>query len=219
MKKEPVIAWIGAWLMRLLGATLHIENRDLAGYFGRKSPEPVIGIFWHNRIFATPLCFLRYKTLRPLTVLTSASRDGGLLAVFVKRFGISAVRGSSSRRGATALRELAAELQRGSDVVITPDGPRGPRYVLGPGAILLSQITGAPIMPVHVEYSNYWELKSWDRFRIPKPFSRVIVTFVSLETIGETADEAAFEAERQRIETLLRTENDSATKPGHFSRS
>ena len=119
-------------------------------------PRPVVVLFWHNRILALPVVFRRYypKQRKGLLVLTSASRDGAYLSEFVRRFGMGAVRGSSSRRGAGALLDLVRKLEEGFDLCITPDGPRGPRYSLGPGAILLSERCQVPLMPVRV--STHW---------------------------------------------------------------
>lgn len=84
--------------------------------------------------------------------------------------------------------ELRREIARGRDVVITPDGPRGPREVMGPGAVRLALLTGAPIMPISVEAERYWQAPSWDRFRIPKPFSRVEVVFHPPEWVKAEAE-------------------------------
>jgi lysophospholipid acyltransferase (LPLAT)-like uncharacterized protein len=148
------------------------------------------------------------RNQRRLTVLTSASRDGGLLADVVGKFGISAVRGSSSKRGAVALLALADEIQSGGDIIITPDGPRGPRYKLGPGAVFLAQKTGYGVSRIEVEYSNYWELKSWDRFRIPVPFSAVRVTLHPLHYVPVTQTEEEFEEQRELLERQLRFHHD-----------
>ena len=118
-------------------------------------------------------------------------------------FQIKSVRGSSSRRGSAALREMAAVLAAGGDIGISPDGPRGPKYQLHPGAIKLAQLTGAPIMPLHVAYSRYWELKSWDAFRIPKPFARVSVVVGEPFAVPRDLDQEAFEAMRVNLETVL----------------
>ena len=208
MNKEKLLSWLAATLMRALGRTLRIEVRDQVGFFDTQRSQPFIIAAWHNRILVLPFAFerLRPKHQRPMSVLTSASRDGGLLAAVVGRFKVGAVRGSSSRRGATALRELTATLERNTDVIITPDGPRGPVYTLGPGIIFLAQKTGLPVLRVHVEYSRFWELKSWDRFRIPKPFSRVTITLPPAELMEPTASDAEFEEQRLRFEKLLRGE-------------
>ena len=204
MKNSAFAVAAVSWLMRGLGATLRIQFNDLAGYFDPKRQQPCIVAAWHNRILVLPICFGRLKNVQRLIVLTSASRDGALLAGVVRSFGMDAVRGSSSRRGATALRELAGELESGADVIITPDGPRGPRYVLSPGIIFLAQKTGLPLMRVQVDYERYWELKSWDRFRIPKPFSRATVTLHPFEKLEFNEGDEDLEAPRQRFEAMLR---------------
>ena len=111
--------------------------------------------------------------------------------------GMGSVRGSSSRRGSTAIRELTALLESGVDLAITPDGPRGPKYTLGPGAVFLSQKTCIPIMLLHARYHSAIRLKTWDNFAIPLPFSRVDITIDPYLTID-------LESERLRIETLLK---------------
>lgn len=215
MNKEALLSFLVATIMRALGVTLRFEFRDHAGYLDSQRRSPLLFAAWHNRILALPVAFERFRPQKgkPLAVLTSASRDGELLAAVVGRFGIGAVRGSSSRRGAAAVLQLASMLEEGSDIIITPDGPRGPRYTLGPGLIFLAQKTGVPVVRVHVEHSGYWELKSWDRFRIPKPFSKVIITLSEAETMESTGDDAAFEEARTRFERLLRGEEATESVP------
>ena len=94
-------------------------------------------------------------------------------------------------------------LQEGLDVCITPDGPRGPRYSFHPGVIKLAQSTGAPIVPIHASYASAWRLKTWDGLVIPKPFSRVTVVFDEMLMIPPKLDEAAFEAQVERVKNIL----------------
>jgi len=101
------------------------------------------------------------------------------------------------------MREMALILEKGEDIGITPDGPRGPKYHLHPGAVKLAQLTGVPLVPIHIKYSRYWELKSWDAFRIPKPFSCVSVFFDPLQEVCATSDDAAFDSECARLEAAL----------------
>ena len=135
----------------------------------------MIFCFWHNRLaLCVELYFLfRRKQYAPAGVagLVSASKDGALLAAVFERFGVLAVRGSSSRRGAQALRELSTWSERGYDLAITPDGPRGPRYKLAEGAAGLAQITGRQILPVSYYLKWKVQLNSWDGFQIPLPFT------------------------------------------------
>jgi lysophospholipid acyltransferase (LPLAT)-like uncharacterized protein len=205
VRKEVFISRIGAWLIRALGLTLRIRVIDDAGFASLPRERPFIAAFWHNRMLVMPLVFERHYDggRKGVVVLTSASRDGTLLAEFMKRFGIGAVRGSSSRRGATAVRELSDLLAEGKDVVITPDGPRGPCYTLGPGIVFLAQTTGQPVLPVHAEYSRCLRVKSWDRFMIPLPFSTVNVRLGALHFVKPSATDAEFEAERARLEEAM----------------
>lgn len=204
-RKAKLVSHAGSWLIRLLAMTLRLEFTDNAGFYQGPLPCPAIFAFWHNRILAMVLTHKKYYRNRShVSVLTSASRDGGLLAEFMARFGIGSVRGSSSRRGAAALRELNDLLiDKKEDIVITPDGPRGPRYVLGQGLIFLAQKNNLPVVAVHAEYSSCWRLKSWDGFMIPKPFSKVKVTMDAPIHIPETDSDEAFEAERVKFEKQL----------------
>jgi lysophospholipid acyltransferase (LPLAT)-like uncharacterized protein len=117
---------------------------------------------------------------------------------------MEAVRGSSSRRGSRSLLELVRLIRGGRDIAITPDGPRGPRYSLGPGIILLAQTTGARIIPAHASFSRCVRMKTWDGFIIPLPFSKVSVTIGEALTIpGELTGEE-FEEKRKNLEDLLK---------------
>lgn len=204
LKNSPLIGWVAARIIKLLGGTLRWSLEDRAGYLTRPLDAPILVAAWHNRILALPLCYQwMCRARRPLTVLTSPSRDGALLESLVAQFGIGAVRGSSSKRGITALRELQAELEKHTDVIITPDGPRGPVYKLSPGIVFLASKTRLPIMVVRVTYERFWEMRSWDKFRVPKPFSRVNITFLPLVQTGEATDDASIAQECAKIEALL----------------
>ena len=203
-RKARLLAAIGSRAMRVLIWTLHFRLTDRAGVLDKPPQKPLLWAFWHNRLFVMPYLFERYFPIRLGAALTSASKDGEILAAFVKCFGIRPIRGSSSRGGAKALVEMKRAMADGYVVAITPDGPRGPRYHLNPGIVKLAQISGGFILPIHVVYSSCWRLKSWDGFMIPKPFATVNILFDNLYDISPTADDEAFEKERQRIEGLLR---------------
>ncbi len=180
---------------------------DRAGVVTSRQDRPMIWAFWHNSLFAVTLAYRRYLPFRRGAVLTSASGDGAILAAALKCFGVDAVRGSSSRRGAAALLELVDWVGRGMDVVITPDGPRGPRCRLQPGIVKLAQVTGAPIFPVRAVYHRAWRLKTWDRFFVPCPFSRVDIVFEELQEVDQDEGEAGLESSRTRIEMLLQSQD------------
>ena len=195
---------LGSFLIRLLCLTLRYKVIDEAGFLAEAVHRPVILLLWHNRIFAMPVLYRRYCAKRKgLLVLTSASRDGAYLSEFVHCFGLGSVRGSSSRRGAAALLDVIRTLDSGLDLCVTPDGPRGPRYCLGPGVILLSERCHVPLMPLLIEYSAYWRFNSWDGFAVPKPFSKVRVTTLPKMQIIGTNSEAEFESERKRVESAM----------------
>lgn len=187
----------------MLGRTLRYEIEDRAGIVGKPVSENYIGALWHNRLLIFPLVLRRFFSNRHGAALISASRDGDLLSDAIRRFDYDVVRGSSSRLGATALLQLGDVLARHGDVVITPDGPRGPAYELGPGIIFLAQKTGAAVLPINMEYSSCWRVKSWDRFIIPRPFSKVRLIIDRPERIRSTASDAEFEAERLRLQNML----------------
>ncbi len=209
LEPQPGRAWrwriaILVWLNRVHGWTLRYHVEDKAGYLAGKLPGPVIFVVWHNRIFSAPFIFERTRpNQRPAAfVLTSASPEGSLLALFMSYFGVGAVRGSTSRRASTAVREMSARLAQGHDIIITPDGSRGPRYRLQPGALHLARRSGCPIIPVHIEYSRYRRFKTWDGFAIALPFARVDVTFDSPFQVHAETDEE-FENERVHLERIM----------------
>ena len=166
--------------------------------------RPVIWIFWHAHILPMPLVYRRWIRHRRMVVLTSASRDGEVLARTMACFGLGAVRGSSSRRGALALRELVAAIRRGEDVIITPDGPRGPPEVMQAGVAQLAALTGAPVVPIRVVADRPWHLRTWDAFQVPRPFSRVVAHFGRPVFVPPRPSAEQFEQWRLRLEHRLR---------------
>ena len=155
---------VGFRILQLWALTLRYKIEDRAGVVGKVTAQNYIASLWHNRLLIFPFVLRRFFPDRHGAALISASRDGELLADAIKRFGYDVVRGSSSRLGASAILQLSETLASGRDVVITPDGPRGPAYELGPGVVFLAQKSGAAVVPVNIEYSSCWRLKSWDQF-------------------------------------------------------
>jgi lysophospholipid acyltransferase (LPLAT)-like uncharacterized protein len=198
--------WLIAFGVRLLRAwerTLRYEVDDRAGIVGKPVTENFIGALWHNRLLIFPLVLRRFFPNRPGAALISASRDGDLLTDAIHRFGYDVVRGSSSRLGASAILQLTEVLASGRDVVITPDGPLGPVYELGPGIVFLAQKSGASVLPMNLEYSRCWRLRSWDRFIIPQPFSKVRVLISHPHHVKPTGTPEEFEAERLRMQDAM----------------
>ena len=210
MSRERLLAILGSKIVRLLFLTLRLEFEDRAGL-----PKNVLRSPGHHVLLAQPHSWhhtgfhsaLSGKARKGVNVLTSASRDGEILAQLVGQFGMGAVRGSSSQARIARLRASSSILaESGCDIAITPDGPRGPRYSFGPGAISLAQLTAAPITPVHAKFSRCFRMKTWDGFIIPLPFSKVSVTVDNPIRVPRELSNEEFEAVRSRVETLLRNE-------------
>ena len=207
MKIEGRLArWLIAFGFRLLqiwARTLRYGIDDRAGIVDRPVIDNYIGALWHNRLLIFPLVLRRFFPQRHGAALISASRDGDLLADGVQRFGYDVIRGSSSRLGASAILQLTQVLASGRDVVITPDGPRGPAYELGPGIIFLAQKSGAAVLPMNLEYSHCWRLGSWDRFIVPRPFAKVRVLINRPHRVRPTLTPEEFESERLAVEDAM----------------
>ncbi|MGH8022057.1 MAG: lysophospholipid acyltransferase family protein, partial [Limisphaerales bacterium] len=141
---------------------------------------------------------------RRMAAMVSASRDGGLLARVLEHFGIEPVRGSSSRRGGQALIELTSCAERGLDLAMTPDGPRGPRYEVQDGVIATAQLTGLPIVPASYHLNWKVRLRSWDGFQIPLPFARCDVILAKPIAVPRELSEDQREMLRKQLEQTLR---------------
>ncbi|MCE2960232.1 MAG: lysophospholipid acyltransferase family protein [Akkermansiaceae bacterium] len=204
-RSSIVLGHLAAFAMKLWSITLRYNVNDQAGIVQPDiDPKPVIFALWHNRIFTMPPIWQRTGGKnRSTVVLTSASRDGTTLAKSMEAFGIGSIRGSSSRRALAALIGMKNALLEGKDVCITPDGPKGPRYQVQPGLLKIAQSTGSDIIPIHILYGSAWRRSSWDRFVIPKPFSKVIVTFDKPISIPKNLSEADFETARLNLENSL----------------
>ncbi len=166
---------LGTLLLRALAATwrLRVHGRTPSAARQARGEPAVILSLWHGQMLPI-LCGHRGE---PCTVLVSEHRDGEIIARILAAFGFSAARGSSSRGGSRALLELAQLVRDGHDIAITPDGPRGPRRSMAPGALLIAQRAKAPIIPLVAHTDRAWRLRSWDAFEIPKPFARVTVLY------------------------------------------
>ncbi len=206
--------WHGRLAARLIwlvsssvAATLRWSWRDETKLFENGGKEPVIFCLWHNRLALSLILFRRYvqarQPQRKMAALVSASRDGGMLARVLELFDVEPVRGSSSRRGPQALRELVSAGERGRDLAITPDGPRGPCYVVQEGIISLAQLTGMAIVPASFHLSCKWRLKTWDRFQVPLPFARCEVQLGPPVRIPRDASDAERKQLRAELEARM----------------
>jgi len=174
VKKLPTwLFWLPAVLLRTLKAMMRTQVNDPCGHI--KGERAVVTVTWHNRLLFFPLMFPRNVRRRTRAVV-SPSRDGQYVTDLISFFKLKSLRGSTYKKGANALRGAVKAINAGNHVSFTPDGPRGPRYSMSRGPVQLASMTGAPIVPIAVNYSSYWEIKSWDRFQIPKPWAKITLT-------------------------------------------
>ena len=198
-----VLIALGFGVYRLWARTLRLQVEDPNNVMALVRNQPVIFAIWHNRLLMLPRVFDPCVPTRQSFGLISASRDGDLVSILIERSGYGTIRGSSSRKGVSALRQLVDTLAAGSNVLLTPDGPRGPVYEASQGVVFLAQKTGAPVVPIHMEYSSCWRLKSWDRFIVPRPFAKLRAIFGAPIHVEPTTDAEQFEAERLRLQNAM----------------
>ncbi len=202
---------LAAWLVHrtLIGIafSLRLRYQPNAAADALMLERPVIFSIWHDRLaLALPGYRRMVQGRRPnrrMAALVSASKDGALVARILEHFSAVPIRGSTSRRGSQALRELVAQAKVGHDLAITPDGPRGPRHQVQPGVIALAQLTGYPIVPANYELHGKVCLRSWDRFQIPLPLARWFVRVGNPVYVPEDANEAQRESLRQELERRM----------------
>jgi hypothetical protein len=203
MKSESHYWFAGALGKHFLDALLATVT------FRVQTPEPhqplaaaggVIYTLWHGRLL--PLTY--YHRRQNIATLISQSRDGEYIARVVERWGYRAIRGSSSRGGSGALREMIKLARTGRSLAITPDGPRGPRQKLKPGVLTLAQLTGQPMIPMSASATRAWWVDArWDHFLVPKPFARVFVRYADPVYVPRDADEAAISGIGEEVEATL----------------
>jgi lysophospholipid acyltransferase (LPLAT)-like uncharacterized protein len=171
------IAWIvrvGGVVLRALARTWRVRevNRGPSQAL-RDKGQPVVFTLWHGEMLA----LLWHHRHEGITVLISEHGDGEIIARVAESLGFRTVRGSTSRGADRALLGMSRVVERGGDLAFTPDGPRGPAKTFAPGALVVAQRTGAPVVTLAVTTPRCWRLRSWDRFMIPKPFARITIAY------------------------------------------
>lgn len=196
--RDRLAVVLGGGLIRLLASTWRYAVRDEQNLRAvRAGPAPFIFSIWHGQL----LPLLWHHRGQGVHILVSEHKDGELIARFAESIGYGTIRGSSSRGAASALLGLVRALREGSEVGITPDGPRGPACSYAPGAAVAASKAGALILPMAAQCDRAWHLKSWDRFTIPKPFARVTVAYGAPVRLPDDARAAA--AETARLESAM----------------
>lgn len=203
---RKILATVVYVLIRTIAFTVRFRWEYAPGVLESKT-RPLIFCIWHNRLALSLLMHEDFAQKigqkRRLAAMVSASRDGGVLARVLEHFKVQPVRGSSSRRGPQALLELRSWAEQGYDLAITPDGPRGPKYVVQHGVISLAQLTGCPIVPASQRLAWKYTLGSWDGFQVPLPFTRAVMKFGEPLSIPREASEEERAKLRAELERRL----------------
>jgi lysophospholipid acyltransferase (LPLAT)-like uncharacterized protein len=193
-------------VLALVGATLRVPEdgwERLRAEVG--GGGPMILAVWHQQLFLASWFLWRQVVKRrvPLVVLISRSRDGTMGTEVGRLLDAEVARGSTSRGGGPALRQLVRALARGKSVLLIPDGPRGPARDCKPGVIALAELSGVPLLPIGIGIERAWQLRSWDRMLIPKPFARVRVEVGEPQRVGRGLDDAGREQARRELASEL----------------
>ena len=190
-------------ILRTLSSSWKIERLGFEHYERVTAGEGALACIWHGRM----LLPMRAHARQNLHVLVSPSDDGSLVTWMLERFGYHTIRGSSNKSPARALRRMLGELERGALIVITPDGPRGPRHSVNPGPAWMARATGLPILPCGFVCDEARYLKSWDRFTIPKFGARVVLSYGEpMHVSADAGDDAVEEATRELRARMLELE-------------
>jgi lysophospholipid acyltransferase (LPLAT)-like uncharacterized protein len=186
--------------------TVHGERYDAQV----RSGQAALYALWHGRLL--PLTY--YHRHRGIGAIISRSADGEYIASLVEGWGFDPIRGSSSRGGREALREVIKRVGGGQSIAITPDGPRGPRQKVQPGVIRAAQLSGAPILPVAAGCSRAWWPGGWDRFCVPKPFSTVMLIYGELHHVPRTLDESGVRRHAAELEREMNALTEEVDRHG-----
>jgi lysophospholipid acyltransferase (LPLAT)-like uncharacterized protein len=203
--RQRILLWLISWAsylaIALIGPTLRcsISWEELPSPPDATHEKPVIYSFWHRAVFASAWLWRNAG----IAVMVSRSFDGEYIARIIERLGFVAVRGSSSRGGASALLGLKSHVERGLSVAFTIDGPRGPKYMAKPGPVLLSRASAVPMAAFYVALSDAWVLNTWDGLMIPKPFSKALARVGAKMLVPAEADEAEMAEYHRQLQAAL----------------
>lgn len=210
--KVRVLSFLAAGFIRLLGSTWRLRVIDQDKFEAARELGPrSIYAFWHGRMLGVSYFYRNHG----ICVLASEHEDGELMGQTIRRLGFGHARGSSTRGGARAIRELVRWVRDGWDIALTVDGPKGPRHVLKAGPLQIAKLTGCPIVPAAVSSARHAQFSSWDDFQLPMPFTRIQVMFGDPVLVPQDATPEVLEAQRQQIEKSLQeltTRNDDSVR-------
>ena len=197
-----VFPYGGLLLVKIIASTYRVKILDLQNESNiLERDNSIIYASWHQRFFPGITLFAKRK---PIAIIISQSRDGDFISRMVGLLGWYSVRGSSSRGGSQALRRVNELAACGYKIGHLVDGPRGPFGVIKPGLLRIAQIAGKPVLPTIISAQKKWVFNSWDKFIVPKPFSRIIIRFAQPIYVPPKLDEKEFEKKRLLIEQTLK---------------
>jgi lysophospholipid acyltransferase (LPLAT)-like uncharacterized protein len=210
-----IIARIGAVFFKFIYLTARKKVTGLETLEALlAAPDPIILATWHNRCLLFVFGYLEHRPRnRELYLGVSGSRDGGLATGILARLGVKCIRGSASKGGTKALRQLVKTSRAGGDLAFVPDGPRGPVYVVKKGVIGAAKMTGAPILPITFDAKHKIRINSWDRLILPLPFTRVNYVYGSPLYVPRDCDDAGMDAKASELASELNRISELA---GHF---
>ncbi|MDE3186940.1 MAG: lysophospholipid acyltransferase family protein [Acidobacteriota bacterium] len=195
----PRVVWALLWVVGLTWRFEVIAEEGVTPVLFGEKPGPEIYCFWHQCVLPCTIYFRRSQAV----ILISRSFDGELITRILKLFGFGAVRGSSSRGSREGLMGLKKIIESGRTAIFTADGPRGPIYRTKMGPIKLAQMTGAPIGCFHLEPERAWTMRSWDRFLVPKPFTRICVSWAQWTRVPTDLPVEEFEPRRAELNAAI----------------
>ncbi|MBN2782715.1 MAG: lysophospholipid acyltransferase family protein [Campylobacterales bacterium] len=174
---KKALRFLALWIVPLIGSILirilYLTNKKNFHAPDSLGEQNFIMACWHGELLMIPYAYTRYRKNPKVKLIISEHFDGNLIAKTLSKFGFESIRGSSTRGGAKALVESLKSIKNGYDIGITPDGPKGPRHTISDGIIVMAQKTDAKIVLVRIKPTKYWQLNSWDKFLIPKPFGTI----------------------------------------------
>jgi lysophospholipid acyltransferase (LPLAT)-like uncharacterized protein len=193
--------WIGYFIVLLIGRSLRWEVFGKQHYDEAvRRGKSFIVTFWHREIFPA----VWYWRQRGMVVMVSQNFDGEFIARVIHRHGYATARGSSSRGASRVLVEMVRTLRQGLEAAVTPDGPRGPRFVAKPGVVQLARLSGASILCFHIVPRSSWVFrKSWDQTEFPKPFTRIAIFIAPPIEVPRHADEKQQAQHLQLVQSTL----------------
>ncbi len=193
-----VVPFLGSLLMRFL----YLTNKKVFNVPENIGEEPVIFSCWHGELLMLPFLYRRYRKNPHAQVLISPHFDGVMISKTVENFGLNTIAGSSNKNPARTLIQAMKSLKNGWDIGITPDGPKGPRHEVADGIVVMAQKTNTKIALLNVKPTSYWQLSSWDKFIIPKPFG----TLYYYADLVDVSNMELHEAKKMIKEGLLKHE-------------